>query len=157
MAHDKTADILGILCDVADEHADGHFSIFKFTTNWKVVLDTHSATDIMESVPAFKTLREAVAWAIKAGRVPYKDAQWDDAAGEWQQADDPLEEAYKEGYIDGQNDSDIGSTEDWRLCVASIVESIHDGHLKLSGDKDAQIKALEQWVAEATTVPDVVN
>ena len=147
------SDALHALREASRKAADGHYTVFRFTTNWKVVLGTHSADEIRESVPEFKTFLEAVAWAVKAGPIPYEHAEWDETEGRWNEVD-PIEEAYNEGFDDGFNEADLGSATDWSLCIQSVIESIRDGYLDLSGDRTSQAAALTKWVEEAVKVPE---
>jgi hypothetical protein len=38
----------------------GHYTIFRFTTNWKVCLGTAECRDDIEELEGFKTLKEAI-------------------------------------------------------------------------------------------------
>lgn len=41
-----------------------HYTILRFTTNWKVCFDTPVSRKDIDKIPAFKTLEEAMIWAI---------------------------------------------------------------------------------------------
>lgn len=68
----------------ARQRADGHFSVMRFTTNWKAALGTvticnggniawpmtygRRCPEVHDHlIPSFPTLHEAVAWALEAG------------------------------------------------------------------------------------------
>ena len=61
------AEALEMITQAAEDRADGHFSIWKFTTNWKASLGTRGPRAHF-AVPAFPTLGEAVSWAIEQHR-----------------------------------------------------------------------------------------
>lgn len=74
---------LSALAVAATEQADGHFSIWRFTTDWKAALGTPNlcilgrpalyltghgcSTAENAAIPSFPTLEAAVLWAIHAG------------------------------------------------------------------------------------------
>ena len=73
-------DALITLESAARQKADGHFTVMRFTTNWKAALGTVTichggvlwdgkscSSPDDAKVPSFPTLHEAVAWALEAG------------------------------------------------------------------------------------------
>lgn len=54
------------LVTLAGDHFDGHLTIMKFTTNWRVGFVTPSDRDEIEKMPAGSTFAEAARSAIKA-------------------------------------------------------------------------------------------
>jgi len=60
----NTEKLIRLIEAEADEYFDGHFTIMKFTTGWKVVLDTPDVTpeyrEWLWSVPISKDLKSAL-------------------------------------------------------------------------------------------------
>lgn len=53
-----------ILRNLADRYADGHVSVMKYTTNWRVMLGTPDSRCIHNVIPSGKTKTEALRNAI---------------------------------------------------------------------------------------------
>ena len=60
----NTEKLIRLIEAEADEHSDGHLTIMKFTTGWKVVFDTPDVTpeyhEWLWSVPISKDLKTAL-------------------------------------------------------------------------------------------------
>lgn len=63
-------ELIKILEDIANKNCDGHFVIYKFTTEWKVMACTPEVTveerDCIRETPGFSTLEEALGDRIRA-------------------------------------------------------------------------------------------
>lgn len=64
---------------IAGKHFDGHFSILKFTTNYKglfgtIDLDGLTGRDYVRSLPGFPTLQDALEYMIKD--IPHQDGDY---------------------------------------------------------------------------------
>lgn len=58
--------MLELLKKIADEKHDGHFTVMKFTSNWRVSFGyTPNDRDMINEMPEGKTFEEAVINAIK--------------------------------------------------------------------------------------------
>jgi hypothetical protein len=65
--------LLEQLTQIATDIADGHFTVMKFTTNWRVMFGTPMGRcDICDAFEG-KTFEEAAMKAIEARRGPYWD------------------------------------------------------------------------------------
>jgi hypothetical protein len=60
-------DIMELCIKHANEHYDGHFTIMKFTTNWKVCFGTPADRDDIDVMPTGKSLPEAMVKALLKG------------------------------------------------------------------------------------------
>lgn len=63
----KQSAISQMLLDISEVVSDGHFTICKFTTNWKVFFGTPNEDSIRDA-PAFPTFEEA-ALIVIAGQI----------------------------------------------------------------------------------------
>jgi hypothetical protein len=61
-------DTMKRLVEIANEKADGHLTIMKFTTNWRVGFFTPRDHDDIENLQAGKTFEEAANAAIAAAQ-----------------------------------------------------------------------------------------
>lgn len=52
--------LLEQLENYANKYYDGHYTILKFTTNWKVGFGTVNERDQIDKLEGFKTLKEAI-------------------------------------------------------------------------------------------------
>lgn len=52
---------LAFLMGLAKGYSDGHFTVMKFTTNWRVSLKTITSMEQIESMAEGRTLEEAIA------------------------------------------------------------------------------------------------
>jgi hypothetical protein len=57
---------LKIAEEIARSHFDGHLTIMRFTTHWKVMFGTPAHRDEIKRLPYFLTLREALEWLVGA-------------------------------------------------------------------------------------------
>ncbi len=65
--------MLRVLEELAKKHSDGHFTIMRFTTNWRVVFSTPTDRDDISEMPVGKTVEEAIQKAIDKlySEIPY--------------------------------------------------------------------------------------
>ena len=61
--------LLSDLNDIANQHFDGHLTVLKFTTNWRVGFGTPEYRDDIEAMSEGKTFREAAGKALRASSV----------------------------------------------------------------------------------------
>lgn len=61
-------DLLKRLVDVANETADGHLTIMRFTTNWRVGFFTPGSREDIDKLHAGKSFEEAATAAIEQAR-----------------------------------------------------------------------------------------
>ncbi|MEC5323301.1 MULTISPECIES: hypothetical protein [unclassified Aurantimonas] len=61
---DEDIDIWGRLIEVANRDFDGHLTILKFTTNWRVGFVTPSEREIIEDMAVGDTFAEAASNAL---------------------------------------------------------------------------------------------
>lgn len=57
-------ELLELVKKYADEHFDGHYSIYSFTTNYKVIFGTINETRGVWKVEGFPTLKEALIYSL---------------------------------------------------------------------------------------------
>ena len=62
-----TGQLIRELSEIADKRSDGHFTVMRFTTNWRVGFYTPSDRDDIDDMCVGKTLEEAVKAAIFGG------------------------------------------------------------------------------------------
>jgi hypothetical protein len=69
-SEEHNEEILSIITAIADEQFDGHFTIMKFTTNWRVSFGPQPTEymDIQENMGCGATLGIATQEAIRLGR-----------------------------------------------------------------------------------------
>lgn len=58
--------MLKLLEELAKKHSEGHFTIMKFTTNWRISFSTPQDRDDISEMFVGQTLEEAVEKAIKS-------------------------------------------------------------------------------------------
>jgi len=58
--------MLKLLEELGKKHSDGHFTVMRFTTNWRVSFSTPQDRDDISEMFEGKTLEEAVEKAIKS-------------------------------------------------------------------------------------------
>ncbi|MFX5562552.1 hypothetical protein ABTD73_19055, partial [Acinetobacter baumannii] len=62
--------IMARLISTAQEHYDGHLTILKFTTNWRVSFETPIDHDHIATMPSGKTFAEAGLRCLAANQRP---------------------------------------------------------------------------------------
>ncbi len=69
-SNDKLAELMTAATMLAEQKADGHLTILKFTTGWKVALNTPNldtrgaGREEVAMLPAFETLEEALEYLL---------------------------------------------------------------------------------------------
>lgn len=58
-------DFISLVDALAREKADGHFTIFAFTGNYRVMLGTPNSREDIENAPSGRTLQEALMNCVK--------------------------------------------------------------------------------------------
>jgi hypothetical protein len=56
--------LLDFMTEFAAKHSDGHFTIMKFTTNWRVSFGTPNEREDISEMAVAKTMEDAVRMAV---------------------------------------------------------------------------------------------
>ncbi len=86
--NERLAELMAAATTLAEQKADGHLTILKFTTGWKVALSTPNldtggtGREEVAMLPAFKTLEEALEYLLQEQISFYDFDFWSDPT--WQ-------------------------------------------------------------------------